>query len=59
MERREMENLKWLNLQEEKITSALEENLKRKQFLENELNVIRSLKKMVQGNTTRVARPEN
>lgn len=54
-----MENLKWLNLQEERITSALEENLRRKQFLEDELNVIQNLKKMVQGNTTEADCPEN
>lgn len=58
-ERRAMENLKWLNLQEERITSALEENLRRKQFLEDELNVIQNLKKMVQGNTTEADCPEN
>lgn len=49
----------WLNSQEERITSALEENLRRKQFLEEELNTIRNLKKMVQGNAAETDCPKN
>lgn len=47
-----MENLEWLNSQEERCCMMLKENARRKQFLEEELNVILNLKKMVQGNTT-------
>lgn len=39
-----MNKLKWLNAQEERLNLALEENQRRREFLENELQVIRELK---------------
>lgn len=39
-----MNKLEWLNAQEERLNSALEENQRRRKFLENELQVIRELK---------------
>ena len=52
-----MEIQKWLDSQEERIVSALEENRKRKEFLDDELNIIRSIKKNYQGDTTEANRP--
>lgn len=43
-----MEKMKWLNEQEERCTMLLNENQRRKKFLEDELSTIRSLKQMVQ-----------
>ena len=52
-----MEIQKWLDSQEERIVSALEENRKRKELLDGELNIIRSIKKNYQGYTPEANRP--
>ena len=52
-----MDKLEWLNAQEERLNSALEENQRRRDFLKSELTIIRELKEAVKGDIAEAYRP--
>lgn len=52
-----MDKLEWLNAQEERLNSALEENQRRREFLESELTMIRELKEVVKGDIADANKP--